>query len=298
MEVVTMPEAPISYNLADMAWPDIKPFTEGDRIVLIPVGSIEQHGPHMPVGTDAYHCQEVAERAGPLAKVPYAPTLFYGYSPHHIRKPGTAQGTITLRAETTQAAYYDIGRSLIHMGFTKLIFINGNASNFKVMDPVMRRLKYETGALIVVYKPYLENYMGLMADQVEKPDDLERIKAETPGWHSSELETSQAMAHDPRLVHMDRLTDWEKSHKPDWLPDAFSKEDGFHTIQFQGYEYFYMPFEHDDYSATGVIGNPFYASREKGDVIYDRFAHYLADAIDEFRKIPVDIRNVEFTNRV
>ena len=281
-----------SYNIADLAWPDIKTFTDSDGIVLIPVGSIEQHGAHLPVGTDAYHCQEVAERAAPLANVPYAPTLYYGYSPHHMREPLTAQGTITLSERTVQGAYYDIGRSLIHMGFRKLIYINGNSSNFKVMDPVMRRLKYETGALIVVYKPYGENYLGIMEDVLEAPPD------ETPGWHSAEQETSQMMAHDPRLVFMDRLEGkWEKSHKPDWLPDAFSKEHGFHSVQFQGFEYFYIPFEHGDYSYSGVIGNPLPATAEKGDVIYDRFAKYLADAIEEFRKIPVEVRNVEFINR-
>ena len=287
-----MSDRPVSYNIADLAWPDIQRYTEGDSIVLIPVGSIEQHGPHLPVGTDAYHCQEVAERCAPLADVPYAPTLYYGYSPHHIRAVGGAQGTITLRAETTMAAYYDIGRSLIHMGFKKLIYINGNASNFKVMDPVMRRLKYETGAFIVVYKPYGENYMGIMDDVLEAPRD------ETPGWHSAEQETSQMMAHDERLVHMDRLGGkWEKSHKPDWLPDAFGKSDGFHAIQFQGFEYFYLPFEHDDYSASGVVGNPMPAAKWKGDEIYNRFAKYLADAIVEFRKIPVEVHDIEFKNR-
>jgi len=283
----------VSYNLADLAWPDIRKFTDGDGIVLVPVGSIEQHGPHLPAGTDMFHCLEVAERAAPLADVPYAPTLPYGYSPHHIRKVGTGQGTITMKASTCQAVYYDIGRSLIHMGFKKLIYINGNASNFKVMDPVMRRLKYETGAFLAVYKPYGENYMGIMADV------LEGSKEETPGWHSAEQETSQMMAHDDRLVYLDRLNGkWEKSHKPAWLPDAFGKEDGFHAIQFQGYDYFYLPFEHDDYCETGLVGNPFYAKKEKGDEIYNRFARYLADAIVEFRKIPVEVHDIEFTNRV
>ena len=72
------------------------------------------------------------------------------------------------------------------------MFVNGHGSNTKVIDPLLRRIKYETGAFVALYKPYAERYIGLLDDLLENPPD------ETPGWHASELETSQVMAHNPR----------------------------------------------------------------------------------------------------
>jgi creatinine amidohydrolase len=282
-----------SYNLADLAWPDIQRFVEGDSICLIPIGSIECHGPHIPVGCDTYHCVEVVERAAPAAGVPYTPVLPFGYSPHHVREAGEGMGTVTLRASTCQAVWHDIARSVIHMGFRKLIFVNGHASNVKAIDPVMRRLRNEHGALVAIYKPYGERYLGIMEDLLDSPPE------ETPGWHAAEQETSQMMAHDERLVHMDRLGGfWETARAPDWMPETFTKWDGGGVIEFQGYEYLSFAMEHQEFAPTAVIGNPMHATVDKGRKIYDRFGQYLMDAVAEIREIEVGpLRNVEFTER-
>ena len=122
-------------------------------------------------------------------------------------------GTITLRAETLNAVLYDILRSLIHHGWNKLILVNGHGSNVKVLDPLLRRIKYETGALVALYKPYAERYIGILEGLLDNPPE------ETPGWHASELETSQVMAHDARMVHMDRAAD-DRAQAPEWLPKS------------------------------------------------------------------------------
>ncbi len=105
-------------------------------------------------------------------------------------------GTITVRAATLNALIYDVAKSLIHHGFNRLVFVNGHTSNVKVVDPVMRKLRYETGALIAMYKPYGERYLGLVEDILENPPE------ETPGWHASEQETSIMMAYDESNVRM------------------------------------------------------------------------------------------------
>ncbi len=282
-----------SYCLADLAWPDIKNFVDTDGIVLIPIGSQESHGPHMPVGCDSYHCVETIDRAAPVAGVPYTPTLPFGFSPHHLRDVDGGSGTVTLRSQTCQAVWYDMARSLIHQGFRKLIFVNGHASNAKILDPVMRRLYNEHNVFVALFKPYGERYLGIMEDVLESPPE------ETPGWHAAEQESSQMMAHDERLVPIDRLNGfWEKAHAPEWVPDAFTKWDGGTVVTFQDYEYFNFAMEHKEYSPTAVIGNPLLASAEKGREIYDRFGRYLVDAIEEIRKVDIgEARNVEFTNR-
>ena len=118
-----------------------------------------------------------------------------------MRETESGVGTITLRAETLNAVLYDILRSLIHHGWNKLILVNGHGSNAKVLDPLLRRIKYETGALVALYKPYAERYIGILEGLLENPPE------ETPGWHASELETSQVMAHDARMVRMDRAAE-------------------------------------------------------------------------------------------
>src|ERR687883_1278182 len=223
---------PLSSNLLDLAPPDIAWFQERSDIILIPIGSLEQHGAHLPLGTDTITALEVSRRAAAKADVPYTPPFWAGYSPQHLRETESSVGTVTLRASTLNEVLYDIARSLIHHGWNKLVFVNGHGSNTKVLDPLLRRIKYETGAFVALYKPYAERYIGLLSGLMENPPE------ETPGWHASELETSQMLAHDAvegtNYVRMERA---EKTlaHIPAFLPDTFRKHDGMPAVNFEGY---------------------------------------------------------------
>ena len=217
----------------------------------------EQHGAHLPLGTDTITALEVSRRAAEKAEVPYAPPFWAGYSPQHLREPESGVGTITLRADTLNEVLYDIARSLIHHGWNKLIFVNGHGSNTKVIDPLLRRIKYETGAFVALYKPYAERYIGLLDGLLENPPE------ETPGWHASELETSQVMAHNAALVQMERAARGPRAGAA-WLPDSFIKKDGAPDVEFDGYQYFVFPMDHGEFSRTGVIGNPMRGHRREG----------------------------------
>jgi creatinine amidohydrolase len=109
------------YNLAETSWVEVKEWLEKTDIVLVPFGSCERHGPHIPLGTDSFHTWEVTVRAAKKADVPHAPMIPYGYSPHHMYKLGQGAGTITLRARTIQNIIYDVAKSLIFHGFNKII---------------------------------------------------------------------------------------------------------------------------------------------------------------------------------
>jgi creatinine amidohydrolase len=281
----------LSHCLADLAYPDIQAYLKRDDILLIPMASLEQHGPHLPLSTDTVTAYEVSKRAADQADVLYTPTVWTGYSPQHMRGAGQGMGTITIRAETLNSLLYDIARSLIHHGFNKLVFVNGHGSNVKVIDPVLRKIRYDTGAMVAFYKPYAERYMGLIKDLMENPPE------ETPGWHSSELETSQMLAHNARLVRMERASQTE-THIPRWLPESFSKADGAPDVQFKGYQYFQFPMDHDEFTETGVIGNPMRATAEKGEQAFSRYAAHLVEALAELRKVEVQITNREFRERV
>lgn len=284
-------DRPASHCLLDLAPPDIQWFLDRSDIALVPIGSCEQHGAHLPLGTDTITALEVARRAAEKADVPYAPPFWAGYSPQHMRETEAGVGTITFRAATLLEAWYDICRSLIHHGWNKLVFVNGHGSNTKIIDPLLRRVRYETGAFVALYKPYAERYLGMVGDLLENPPD------ETPGWHASELETSQVLAHDGTLVRMERAAE-DRAQAPPWLPGTFLKADGAPDVEFQGYQYFVFPMDHGEFSKTGVIGNPFRATAAKGEEALQRFADHLVAAIDEFRPLEVQITRRAFEERV
>jgi len=277
-----------SWCLGDLSAADIKEYLKHSDTILIPKASLEQHGPHLPLYCDSITSEQVASRAGRKAGILYTPTLWLGYSPQHMRAQGQGTGTITLRVETYLNLIYDIGRSLVHHGFKRLIFVNGHGSNVKVVDPVMRKLRNETGALVAYYRPYAERYMGMVADVLEGPAE------ETPGWHAGELETSQCLCHDARLVRMDRAVK-DKAHAPKWLGGAWRKKDGMPDIEFQGYSYFDMPFEHHEFTDSGIMGNPHRGAAYKGEIAFNRFSNHLIDAVHEFEKIDINIKNADWT---
>jgi creatinine amidohydrolase len=279
-----MPNPRDPHLISDIAVPDIQEYLERSDLILVPIASTEQHGPHLPLSTDTITAHEVSRRAAEMADVLYTPTVWTGYSPQHLRDPQRGTGTISVRASTFTELLYDIARSLVHHGFKRLVFVNGHGSNTKVIDPALRRIRYDTGAFVALYKPYAERYLGMVDDILENPRD------EMPGWHSSELETSQVMAFDETLVVKDRMAPTEVT-APEWLPDSFAKADGAPDVQFEGYQYFSLPMDHQEFTPTGVIGNPMRATKEKGEEAFSRFASHLARAIPELQKIEVTIKD-------
>ncbi|HEY8485539.1 MAG TPA: creatininase family protein [Longimicrobiales bacterium] len=281
----------VSWNLAELTYVDIREYLKEKDTVLVPMASVEQHGPHLPLCTDTITAVEITARISELIAVLHTPPIWMGYSPQHMHEPGQGRGTITVRSSTLLSIMYDVARSLIHHGFNRIIFINGHGSNTKVVDPVLRKLRYETGALIGFVKPYMENYVGLMEGLMENPPD------ETPGWHASELETSQDLAYDPRLVRMERA-EFTRAHIPEWLPRSFAKKDGMPDVEFEGYKYFTFPMDHHEFIESGTIGNPLRATAEKGEEAFRRYSEHCARGILELMKVPVHVHNREFVDRV
>jgi creatinine amidohydrolase len=280
-----------SNNMADLAYPDIQAYLKVCDLVLVPMASTEQHGPHLPLCTDTVTAIEVASRVAKINNMLYTPAIWTGYSPQHMAGPGEGRGTITIRSSTLQALMYDVARSLIHHGFNKILFVNGHGSNVKVVDPVLRKIRYDTGALVGFCIPYMERYTGLLEGLMENPKD------ETPGWHASELETSQMLAHNPNIVRMDRAVKTQ-TNIPKWLPGSFGKKDGAPDIQFEGYSYFQFPMDHHEFTDSGVIGNPERATAEKGQEAFRRYAEHVAKAVQALASVEVTIKNREFIDRV
>lgn len=281
----------LSWDLGNLTITDIREYLEHKDLILVPVASLEQHGPHLPLYTDTITAVEVSRRVAEQVAVLHTPPIWMGYSPQHMHEPGLGRGTITVRSSTLSAVMHDVARSLIHHGFNRIIFINGHGSNIKVVDPVLRQLRYETGALIGFVKPYMERYTGILAGLMENPPE------ETPGWHASELETSQDLAWNEDIVRMDRAA-FTKAHIPDFLPDSFAKKDGMPDVEFEGYTYFNFPMDHHEFIESGVIGNPLRATKEKGEESFRRLSEHVSRGVLELMKVPVKVHTREFVDRV
>lgn len=279
-----------SWNHAYLSYVDIAEYLKTKDTILVPMASTEQHGPHLPLYTDTITAVEITERVSEAIGVLHTPPLWAGYSPQHMYGVGQGRGTVTLRAGTLLNLMNDVARSLIHHGFNRIIFVNGHGSNVKVVDPVLRKLRYETGAMIGFVKPYMERYVGVLDGLMENPPE------ETPGWHSSELETSQDLAWNPDLVRMERAVD-TRAHTPAFLPDAFKKNDGMPDTEFEGYQYFTFPMDHHEFVENGIIGNPLRATAEKGEEAFRRYSEHLARGILELQTVPVEVHTREFRDR-
>jgi creatinine amidohydrolase len=281
----------LSWDLGELSYVDVQVYLKEKDVILVPMASFEQHGPHLPIYTDTITAVEIAGRVSEMIGVIHTPPIWMGYSPQHMYAPGMGRGTITVRSSTLLNLVHDVGRSLIHHGFNRIIFVNGHGSNVKVIDPVLRKLRYETGALISFVKPYMENYVGILAGLMENP--LE----ETPGWHSSELETSQDLAWNEKYVRMDRAN-FTRAHIPAFLPKTFEKKDGMPDVEFEGYKYFTFPMDHHEFIESGVIGNPMRATKEKGEEAFRRLSEHVAKGVLELMKVPVEVHTREFIDRV
>jgi creatinine amidohydrolase len=281
----------LSWDLGNISFLDVQEYLKVKDTILVPMASFEQHGPHLPIYTDTITCIEMARRVAEMIAVLHTPPIWMGYSPQHMFDPGMGRGTITVRSSVLLNLVNDVARSLIHHGFNRIIFINGHGSNVKVIDPVLRKLRYETGALISFVKPYMENYVGILEGLMENPWE------ETPGWHSSELETSQDLAWNEKYVRMERAN-FTKAHIPDFLPKSFEKKDGMPDVEFEGYKYFTFPMDHHEFIETGVIGNPLRATKEKGEEAFRRLSEHVARGVLELQEVPVTVHTREFIDRV
>ena len=278
------------YNLFEMSYVDVREWLEKTDIVMVPFGSLEQHGPHLPIGCDSIEAWLATTRAAVKADVPHTPLVWMGYSPQHMRGPGEGMGTITMRASTFQALLYDIGRSLIHHGFNKIVYVDGHTSNLKVVDPFLRNLRYDTGAFVACYRADSEDKPELVREIIEAPPE------ETPGWHGSEIETSACLLYDEELVRLDRVQQ-DRAHPPRWLPEGFRKVNGNAYVELDGYEGAVIPMDHHEYSDSGLIGNPFRGSKEKGELIAEKVSDELAKFLSKLKLMEVRPHTREWRSR-
>lgn len=233
--------------------------------------------------------QAVTEGAAERARVAFTPLIPAGVSPQHL---DDRPGSLTVREQVFIEYLRDVCRSLIANGWTKLILVNGHEGNIPAVWNVLRRIKYETGALCVGL-----DIGVLMKTAVD--DIIENPPEELPSWHASEIETSLMLAVDEDMVNWDQAKA-EYPHTPAQVEgsEKFNQDAGFSkTIKFDGYQVF-LPQENSDYSYSSTVGNPERATVEKGQKMLDRFIGITTDLANELKKLDSKPHTTEFIDRI
>jgi creatinine amidohydrolase len=131
--------------LPHMTWPEVEQALKRTDVVIIPVGSIEQHSKHLPLGTDSYDAIEICKLIAQKSEVLVAPVVLAGLSSHHMGFPGT----ITLTPETFEAVVYETALSLIKHGFRKILIYSGHDGNEVSVANVIQKINQTTPATAV-----------------------------------------------------------------------------------------------------------------------------------------------------
>ena len=216
-----------------------------DPVCVIPVATLEDHGYHLPIDTDAVIAETLADLAVQRCRgrALLLPTVTHGYTPHHMDFPGP----ITIGWKTFVDGLVDVGKSLFHHRFTRILFVNGHGSNVPLVDMAARLLMVDRPDCTAATFWYLS---GPRSAQLLR----ETRESDVPGGmaHACELETSLYLAIRPDLVQMDKavreIPEWDSEYVwLDWSDGPLSVWPHWSGL-----------------SRSGVVGDATVATAEKG----------------------------------
>jgi len=176
--------------LQEMTWTDVRDYLKAGDMVIIPLGATEQHGPHLPLGTDYYEALGMSKLISARTGVVVAPVLWAGYSVYHS---GFA-GTLSLKPETMEQVLFETVEMLMKYGFRRFLFFNYHGGNNIVQEKIIHRVNHTTEAIAVAIGH---------GSALQKEDEGEFFD-----WHAGVEETSIMLYIYPELVK------WERAEKP------------------------------------------------------------------------------------
>ena len=267
--------AATEYRYEKLTWPDINDAVSMGKVCVVPCGSVEQHGAHLPLDVDIVCPRGIAYGAGRLVpdRMLVLPPVWYGYTAHVMDFPGT----INTHYETFIRQVLDITKSLAYHGFKKILLLNGHGSNMPNLDLAARRTNLETDAecilaawwnLLTVDKEFLPNWR----------------QSKFPGGcaHACELETSLYLYLDNDNVRKDQVRSGDVS---------FNTENSlFNWVDLFGAGPATIISWTSSYTDTGVLGEAELATKEKGQEVYEEAVKQLVRFITWFKDRPKDPR--------
>jgi creatinine amidohydrolase len=229
-----------------LTWPEIAHLRRaGMDMVILPVGSTEQHGPHLAVDTDTVCATRVAHAVSARTGVPVLPALPYGCSLGHSRR---WPGTLSLEPETLIALVVDVLGWARSSGFRRMLILNGHVTNFAPLRCALEHLRSTDDDCMVALRDVWDG----------PPAAREAFSADAADWHANSAETSLMMAIAPeRVREAERMT----ADDPDRTEGLFFSHPVNRT------------------SANGVTGSPSLARRERGAALFAAVVEDLSERV-------------------
>jgi len=243
-----------------LSWTEIDELEDkANTVIVLPVGAIEQHGPHLPCAVDSVISAGVLGKA--LEKLPPQVRAFglapitYGKSDEHLHFPGT----MTLTGPTLLATVTEIGESVYRSGFRKLLLANGHGGQPQVLEMAARELRLRHGDFLIVpfHVSRLPNASGRFVSETEKKLAM----------HAGHSETALLLALAPHTVRMDRAV----ANVPPPFPSKLLSPDGRPACAWTA----------RDFGPSGVIGDPLGATPEQGAEILGTLSDSWVQAITD-----------------
>ena len=253
----------------DLSTTDFRRIDVERTIAVLPVAAVEQHGPHLPLATDALINAGIVTATlaeiGTDATVLVLPPLSVGESVEHCDFPGT----LSIDAEHLLPAWLDIGRSVARSGVRKLVIFNTHGGQRAIVDLAAMRLRVECSLLVV-----RANYFSFGA-----PADLFEADEWAHGLHGGEVETSLMLHLHPDLVRTEALRDFtslagQLAAKNEWF--GVEKPIGF-------------GWKSQDLNPAGVVGNAARADADRGERYLDYLAKTFVVLLGEVAATPLGI---------
>jgi creatinine amidohydrolase len=262
----------------ELTWPEMRDAVARQPVILLPFGTIEDHGPHLPLNTDnaivEAICLEAARRAPEEMLV--MPLVAYGLDEHHMDFPGT----VSVDMQTLLAYVADVALSAARHGFTHILIVNGHGSNAPLADLAARRVVLASGAICGAMSP------NAAIDPTLSEPTLSDMRRSGPGGvaHAGEYETALMLHLRPDLVQMDRAVREMGQLKLEYFnwdhpqPSILSWQDFWSRM-----------------SESGVCCDPTVATAEFGRALFETTVTNFVRFVREFRTLPLRPRRDQHT---
>ncbi len=242
---------------AEMSWPAIEEKLREVDLAILPCGSIEQHGPHLPVDVDAFDAEYLARRVAEACSKPrpfVLPRVSYGVAYHHE----DFKGTVSVSNDALAKFIYDIGMSLARNGIKKLLILNGHGDNTPTLNYAAQMINRDANIFVCVET-------GETSDEdlytlIDTPNDI----------HAGEIETSTTLAIRPHLVNMDKAVNNTPDFGSVYLDYTSKRGVSWYTRT-------------RNISSTGVMGDPTKASPEKGRKMWEIMIAHLVIFVEQLK---------------
>ena len=247
--------------LADHTWPELDEHVTEESLALVPLGSTEQHGPHLPLATDHLIAQAFAREAADRADVLCTPTVTVGVSPHHRQ----FTGTMWVDAPVFRDYIESLTRNLAYHGVDRVVYVNAHGGNVEHLREVGRRLR-DDEVMYAIEWMWNESIPDLVDDAFEQN-----------GPHGGPKETALIQHVAGELVREDRLEDARDGGLRDWRA-----EDG---LRVHGSRTFYDAIDNTD---NGVFGDQTDATAAKGARLFEAATDELVQLCAWLESRPLD----------